>query len=713
MRLRQLPEFIARAGLLALVLGATAAAAEMPLPGQKKPAGAIPAGDDAPAAPSDAEQISQIRRTVEAGQKRLEALIAEHNDPKGEYAEAEAEFQRLDEDLERKKKALQGLHDDGTAEKTKARARLQAEITALEKSRGLAKDRFDLAIEERKTLKEQIATLEEKIQRDREALDHLTGAATVESSKDEKPRAEVPEKGKGKEKEAAPKAPKPDVVPANPINAATAEPKHEPEPADDKDAAEAKEKDKAKKAEEPEAAEVDVDDEELNQAREAEKEKAEAAREAEQEQRSIAERLDSLDRAITLEQKLLANDRRKSDNAQQTKSAVNDEFRTRSLDGASPAELRDLTAKIRKAELRLQETQDGVREHTDRLNELQTERVNLLAQEVAAQKKAQEAKAELESAEARIDTLQNPLHPRNLIPWLIDHGPKIAVLMLLMFVVHWVVQIFCRRIVEAIARRTARGSREEREGRAETLVGVFHNAASLVILGTGGTMVLQEAGVPVAPLLGGAAVFGLAVAFGAQNLIRDYFYGFVILLENQYKLNDVVKLGDVSGQVEKITLRMTVLRDQEGAVHFIPNGQINSVTNMTHGWSRALIDVSVAYKEDIDRVMAILTEIGRTLREDAEFGSSILEDPTMLGVESLGDSAVLVRFFLKTKTLRQWPVRREMLRRIKNRFDQEGIEMPGLTKTIYFRADEPQPAATTARTMTGTTRADTAHRFTS
>ena len=102
-------------------------------------------------------------------------------------------------------------------------------------------------------------------------------------------------------------------------------------------------------------------------------------------------------------------------------------------------------------------------------------------------------------------------------------------------------------------------------------------------------MILQEAGIPIAPLLGGAAVFGLAVAFGAQNLIRDYFYGFVILLENQYKLNDVVKIGDISGQVEQITLRMTVLRDLEGNVHFVPNGQITTVTNMTHGWSRALV----------------------------------------------------------------------------------------------------------------------------
>ena len=202
-------------------------------------------------------------------------------------------------------------------------------------------------------------------------------------------------------------------------------------------------------------------------------------------------------------------------------------------------------------------------------------------------------------------------------------------------------------------------------------------------------MILQEAGIPIAPLLGGAAVFGLAVAFGAQNLIRDYFYGFVILLENQYKLNDVVKIGDLSGQVEQITLRMTVLRDLEGRVHFIPNGQITAVTNMTHGWSRALFDIGVAYKEDVDRVMGVLEELGRTSSAATpNFGPMILDDPTMLGVDELADSAVVIKFFIKTRPLQQWNVKRELLRRIKNRFDELGIEIPFPHRTVYHRSDD-------------------------
>ena len=157
----------------------------------------------------------------------------------------------------------------------------------------------------------------------------------------------------------------------------------------------------------------------------------------------------------------------------------------------------------------------------------------------------------------------------------------------------------------------------------------------------------------------------------------------MILLENQYKLNDVVKINDHSGQVEQITLRMTGLRDLEGNLHFIPNGEITSVVNMTHGWSRALFDIGVAYKENVDRVMEVIMELGKELRKDPKFRTLILEDPTMLGVDSFADSAVIIKFFIKTRPLQQWTVKRELLRRIKNRFDELGIEIPFPHRTVY------------------------------
>jgi len=209
-----------------------------------------------------------------------------------------------------------------------------------------------------------------------------------------------------------------------------------------------------------------------------------------------------------------------------------------------------------------------------------------------------------------------------------------------------------------------------------------------VIFGGGLVMILDEFGVPVVPLMGGAAVMGLAIAFGAQNLIRDYFCGFMMLLEDQYSINDVARIGNISGLVEHITLRITVLRDLEGVRHFIPHGTITSVSNLTHGWSRALFDIQVAYKEDVDRVMATLVELGKDMRTDPQLGAQILEDPEMLGVDALADSGVIIKFFMKTRPLQQWPVKREMLRRIKNRFDELGIEIPFPHQTLYHRNGE-------------------------
>ncbi len=234
-----------------------------------------------------------------------------------------------------------------------------------------------------------------------------------------------------------------------------------------------------------------------------------------------------------------------------------------------------------------------------------------------------------------------------------------------------------------LARRAASGSVEDRENRSRTLIGVVHNAAGVIVFSGGIVMLLNEAGiVETSKLMSWLAVIGLAVAFGAQSLVKDFFSGFMILLEQQYMVNDVVKIDDVSGQVERITLRMTVLRDWEGCVHFIPHGAISRVSNSTQGWSRAVFNISVAYDADIDHVMNVLADLARQLREEPEFNSLILEDMEMLGVDDLGESAVVIRFVIKTRPLKNWIVRREMLRRIKNKFDQLGIEIPYPTRTL-------------------------------
>jgi len=196
-----------------------------------------------------------------------------------------------------------------------------------------------------------------------------------------------------------------------------------------------------------------------------------------------------------------------------------------------------------------------------------------------------------------------------------------------------------------------------------------------VILIAGVLLVFQEAGLDVKTVLGGAAILGFAFAFGAQNLMRDYFTGFMILLEDQYELGDLVTIENITGSVEKVNMRTTVLRDLEGRVHFIPNGEIKSVTNRSYVWGRAVIEVPIGYKENVDNVMEVLLEVAKELRADPEFGPWITDEPVMLGVDKFTEYGVVIKFMLKTEPGKMFPIRRQMLRRVKNKFDEVGIEI--------------------------------------
>ena len=286
---------------------------------------------------------------------------------------------------------------------------------------------------------------------------------------------------------------------------------------------------------------------------------------------------------------------------------------------------------------------------------------------------------------------ENPFTLKYLVHWLFDHAPKLAMILLGSLALHTLLRFGCRQIAQVMSLGGSRGTQRERENRAVTLVAVFRNVASVAIIGGGILMALDEVGIPIMPLMGGAAVLGLAVAFGAQNLVRDYFSGFMVLMEDQYGINDVVKIGDTSGVVEKITLRVTVLRDLEGIVHFIPHGSITRVSNMTHGWSRAVVEINISYKEDPDYVMNVLLDVARELRNDPEFRPLILDEPEMLGLDRFADYSVVIKFVLKTHPLKRWPVKRELLRRIKRKFDELGIEIPCPQRTVYNRQEADPP----------------------
>jgi moderate conductance mechanosensitive channel len=264
----------------------------------------------------------------------------------------------------------------------------------------------------------------------------------------------------------------------------------------------------------------------------------------------------------------------------------------------------------------------------------------------------------------------------------------VALRITLILIAAWVLIGVLQRGIRSMRQRIAsRLDDREAAKRAETLGRVFRYLVAVVVSLIAGMLVLGELGVSVAPILGAAGVVGLAVGFGAQSLVKDYFTGFFLLLENQIRQGDVVQLGSHSGLVEEVTLRFVQLRDYDGNVHYVPNGHITTVINMSRGFSQAVMDIGVAYREDVDAVMAVMRRVGEDMRADTAFGPRILDALEIAGVDRWADSAVVIRCRFRTQPLEQWGVRREYLRRLKAAFDAEGIEIPYPHLTVYAGAD--------------------------
>lgn len=219
--------------------------------------------------------------------------------------------------------------------------------------------------------------------------------------------------------------------------------------------------------------------------------------------------------------------------------------------------------------------------------------------------------------------------------------------------------------------------------RIDTIGRVLRYIVTIIIILVAGVQVLNEIGVSIAPVLAAAGVVGLAIGFGAQSLVKDYFTGFFLLLENQIRQGDVIEAGGKSGLVEEVTLRYIKMRDYDGNVHYVPNGNITTVTNMSREYAQSVIDIGVAYKEDVSRVITVMESVGEALRKDKDYAHKILDKMEMAGVERLDDSAVVIRCRFKVQPLEQWGVRREYFKRIKAEFDQQGIEIPYPHLTVY------------------------------
>jgi moderate conductance mechanosensitive channel len=294
-------------------------------------------------------------------------------------------------------------------------------------------------------------------------------------------------------------------------------------------------------------------------------------------------------------------------------------------------------------------------------------------------------------------TATQPVNWQDLLQWeiFLPRAMKIVIVVFIALIAYRVIRVVIDRVVAREIEEEDPLVRRVREQRAKTLASLLGNVAAVGIIVVVALTVLDILIENTGPILASFGIIGLAFSFGAQSLVKDVISGTFMLIEGQFGIGDVVKVSDVSGLVEKITLRTTVLRDVEGAVHIVPNGEITRVTNMTKAWSRAVLNIGVAYREDVDRVMDVLRDLLAEFHADPEWGALLLEEPTVPGVENFADSAVIIRVMAKTLPLKQWDVARELRRRIKNRFDREGIEIPFPHMTFYW-GDAQAPGAIAA-----------------
>jgi len=268
--------------------------------------------------------------------------------------------------------------------------------------------------------------------------------------------------------------------------------------------------------------------------------------------------------------------------------------------------------------------------------------------------------------------------------WLVGSGLKI----LLVLAVTSVLVKLLALLVDHLFSHLGRNQDDEMVKRADTLKGVVRSVITIALVTIALMMVLGNLGLDIGPILASAGVLGLAIGFGAQQLVRDVINGFFILMDDQIRVGDVVSIAGQSGLVESVNLRLTRLRDLSGNVHYVRNGEITVVTNMTKEYSHYVFDVGVAYRENVDEVIAVLRQIDEEMRLDEEFGKDILEPLEILGLDRFADSAVIIRVRTKTRPGRQWEVGREFNRRMKKRFDELGIEIPFPHVTLYMGQDK-------------------------
>jgi len=275
--------------------------------------------------------------------------------------------------------------------------------------------------------------------------------------------------------------------------------------------------------------------------------------------------------------------------------------------------------------------------------------------------------------------------------WLLAHGVPILIIIGLSYLFYMIFKALTPPILERLVKSRGRGrhARSEHAKRAKTLSSVLTQGVAIFIVVIALFMILSEVGLDITPLLAGAGVAGIAIGFAAQNFIRDLIGGFLIIFETQFDVGDVIKVADVMGTVEEVNLRRTQLRDLDGVLHIVPNGEIRVASNYTMMWSRAHLNISVAYKEDLDRVMSIIRKVWEEMAKHPKWEPQVISNtPWLLRVNEFGDSGIIIKVVGETKPMAQWDVMGELRRRIKRVFDEEGIEIPWPHVKLYM-GDKP------------------------
>jgi len=570
---------------------------------------------------SDDQRVRRIREVIELDRERLEQA-------KADQPQRQALFDQLAEGIEAWKADQQDkrLRLEQTSDPEK-RASLEREIAKLDDELELLRAQSELAFSALTTVRQQIEVLEKKIEREQRTVDSLLGVA--------------PELTEAAPPVGAPADRQPAVIPA---------------PTDELMA----------------PARTVVQIEAIRELKRRQREVAEA----EQDLVEFVKRKRSLEQQMALEAELL-DIARKSEGSLprllETRLADLESVRAVDPNGAEALRYQQGVTFI---EGLLDRVRSEIDDHAAYLDSLNGRLERLAKEEQAVTRNAENARESLADMRARLNRLESPLHPQNIAHWAHEHGARILMLLGTLAVLLVFVRFGIRRLVRLLLVRTNKGG-DSGSDRADTLAFSLRSAMTFIIVIGGSLLLLEEAGVDVKTVLGGAAIVGIAVAFGAQNLMRDYFTGFVILLEKQFELGDLVTIAGFTGVVESVNMRATMLRDIEGRVHFIPNGEIKSVTNRTYHWGRAMVEIPIGYQENVDRVMETLAEVAKEVRKDPKYSERITEDPIMLGVDGFAQEGVIIKLMMKTVPEDVTSIRRELLRRIKNRFDEVGIGIRG------------------------------------